>query len=192
MTLTTLDDRSALVVIDLQQGVAAMSTMPHAAGDVIERSAALADAFRAHGLPVVRVRVSFAPDFADATPGRTEAAARGAAGMPDGWDRLVDERPGDVVVTKHNWSAFYGTDLDLQLRRRGITQIVLTGIATSIGVESTARAAYEHGYHVTLAVDAMADAQEEAHRNSVERIFPRLGETGTAAEIAELLAKTRG
>ncbi|GIF49711.1 nicotinamidase-related amidase [Asanoa ferruginea] len=192
MTLTTLDTRSALVVIDLQQGVAAMQTVPHAAGDVLARSAALADAFRAHQLPVVRVRVSFAPDFADAAPGRTEATGRAAAGMPADWDRLVDERPGDLVVTKHNWSAFYGTDLDLQLRRRGITQLVLTGIATSIGVESTARSAYEHGYNVTLAVDAMGDAQEEAHRNSVERIFPRLGETGTAAEIAELLEKTRG
>jgi nicotinamidase-related amidase len=93
MTLTTLDARSALVVIDLQQGIAAMSTVPHAAGDVIERSTALADAFRAHQLPVVRVRVSFAPDFADAMPGRTELAARGAAGMPEGWDLLVDERP---------------------------------------------------------------------------------------------------
>jgi nicotinamidase-related amidase len=191
MTLTTLDPRSALVVIDLQQGVTAMSTVPHAAGDVLARSAALADAFRAHQLPVVRVRVSFAPDFADAVPGRTEATGRAAAGMPADWDRLVDERPGDLVVTKHNWSAFYGTDLDVQLRRRGITQVVLTGIATSIGVESTARSAHEHGYHVTLAVDAMADAQEETHRNSVERIFPRLGETGTTQEIIELLEKTR-
>jgi nicotinamidase-related amidase len=104
---------------------------------------------------------------------------------------LVDEHPDDLVVTKRNWSAFYGTDLDLQLRRRGITQVVLTGIATSIGVESTARAAYEHGYNVTLAVDAMADGQEAAHRNSVERIFPRLGETGTTAEIIEVLDWTR-
>ena len=94
------------------------------------------------------------------------------------------------MVTKRNWGAFYGTDLDLQLRRRGITQIVLTGVATSIGVESTARAAYEHGYHVTLATDAITDLSLEAHQNSVERIFPRLGETGSTAEIIELLDKT--
>lgn len=103
---------------------------------------------------------------------------------------LVDALTGhdeDVVVTKRNWGAFYGTDLDLQLRRRGVTQIVLAGIATSIGVESTARAAHEHGYHVTIATDAVADMSEEAHRNSVERIFPRLGETGTTAEIIALL-----
>jgi nicotinamidase-related amidase len=94
-------------------------------------------------------------------------------------------------VTKRNWSAFYGTDLDLQLRRRGVTQIVLAGIATSIGVESTARAAHEHGYHVTLATDAMADRDADAHANSIGRIFPRLGETGTTADIIALLEKTR-
>ena len=112
---------------------------------------------------------------------------------PEGWDVIVDDvtGEGDIVVTKRNWGAFYGTDLDLQLRRRGVTQIVLAGIATSIGVESTARAAYEHGYHVTLATDAMADMNLQAHLNGLERIFPRLGETGTTAEIIELLAKTR-
>jgi nicotinamidase-related amidase len=104
--------------------------------------------------------------------------------------RIVDEirGDGDIVVTKRNWGTFYGTDLDLQLRRRGVTQIVLTGIATSIGVESTARAAHEHGCHVTLAADAMTDINADAHRNSLERIFPMLGETGTTAEIVELLA----
>ncbi|GGQ65776.1 hypothetical protein GCM10010195_21710 [Kitasatospora griseola] len=88
-------------------------------------------------------------------------------------------------------SGYPGTDLDVQLRRRGVTQIVLTGVATSIGVESTARAAFEHGYHVTLAVDAMTDTDPEAHRGSVQRIFPRLGETGTTEEILDLLAKSR-
>ncbi|MEV0713532.1 hydrolase [Asanoa sp. NPDC050611] len=190
MALTTLDPRSALVVIDLQQGIVALPTAPHEAGEVLVRSATLADAFRAHGLPVVRVRVTFAPDFADAVPGRTETRAGGGA-RPAGWDTLVDEMPGDLVITKRNWSAFYGTDLDLQLRRRGVTQIVLTGIATSIGVESTARAAYEHGYNVALAVDAMADMDEAAHRHSVERIFPRLGETGTVEQLIELLDWTR-
>ena len=107
---------------------------------------------------------------------------------------IVDDlagHPGDIQVTKRNWGAFHGTDLDLHLRRRGVTQIVLAGVATSIGVESTARAAHEHGYHVTLATDAMADLNPDAHRNSVERIFPRLGETGTTAEIIELFEKTR-
>ncbi|MFJ9817540.1 hydrolase [Streptomyces sp. NPDC101151] len=192
MSVSTLDPRTALVVIDLQRGIVSMPTQPHAAADVVARTAELADAFRARDLPVVLVRVSFAPDWADAVPGRTETQARGLA-FPEGWDVIVDElsgHPGAIHVTKHNWSALHGTDLDVQLRRRGITQIVLTGISTSIGVESTARDAYAHGYHVTLATDAMSDSDPEAHAGSVDRIFPRLGESGTTAEILELLAKT--
>ncbi|MFF4112933.1 hydrolase [Streptomyces sp. NPDC001714] len=194
MSLSTLDPRTALVVIDLQQGIVGMPTQPYTGAEVVARTVELADAFRDRDLPVVLVRVSFAADFADAVPGRTERQARGLA-FPEGWDLVVDElsgHPGDIRVTKHNWSAFHGTDLDVQLRRRGVTQIVLTGIATSIGVESTARDAYAHGYHVTLATDAMADGDGEAHRGSVERIFPRLGESGSTAEVLELLAKTHG
>ncbi|MDO0924508.1 isochorismatase family protein [Streptomyces sp. TG1A-8] len=192
MSVTTLDPRTALVVIDLQNGIVGMPTEPYAASDVVARSVELADAFRSRNLPVVLVRVSFAPDGADAVPGRTERQARGLS-FSEGWDAVVDElsgHPGDIHVTKHNWSAFHGTDLDVQLRRRGVTQVVLTGIATSIGVESTARDAYAHGYHVTLATDAMADGDGEAHRGSVERIFPRLGESGTTAEVLRLLAGT--
>ncbi|SEE15367.1 MULTISPECIES: hydrolase [Streptomyces] len=194
MSLTTLDPRTALVVIDLQRGIVGSPTQPHSGADVLARSVRLADAFRARDLPVVLVRVSFAADFADAMPGRTEQQGGGAA-FPEGWDVLVDEltgHDGDIQVTKHNWSALFGTDLDVQLRRRGVTQIVLTGIATSIGVESTARDAYALGYNVTLATDAMADRDAQTHAHSVEKIFPKLGETGTTAEILELLAKTHG
>jgi nicotinamidase-related amidase len=188
VSLTALDSRSALVVIDLQAGVLAMSTQPHSAEEVLARTTELAEAFRAHGLPVVLVRVSFAADGGDAPPGRT-GVTRTTMSRPEGWDTLVPElvHDGDIVVTKRNWGAFHGTDLDVQLRRRGVTQVVLTGIATSAGVESTARAAHEHGYHVTLVTDAMADADAEIHRNSTERIFPRLGETGTTAEVLDLV-----
>ncbi len=192
MSLTTLDPRTALVVIDLQAGIVAAPVQPYSGAEVVARSAELADAFRARDLPVVLVRVTVAADGADAVPGRTEDGGTGTP-RPEGWDAVVGElsgHPGDLTVTKRNWGAFHGTDLDVHLRRRGVTQIVLTGIATSIGVESTARAAHEHGYHVTLATDAMSDMSADAHRNSVERIFPRLGETGTTAEILELLAKT--
>lgn len=193
MAVTTLDPRTALVVIDLQRGIAAAPTTPYPGAQVVERAVELAEAFRAHQLPVVLVRVSFAADGADAVPGRTEVPRRAGNRAP-GWDEIVDDlagQPGDIVVTKRNWGAFHGTDLDVQLRRRGVTQIVLAGIATSMGVESTARAAHEHGYHVTLAVDAMTDMDVDQHRNAVERIFPRLGETGTTADILDLLAKTR-
>ncbi|GGS78040.1 MULTISPECIES: isochorismatase family protein [Streptomyces] len=194
MTLTTLDPRTALVVIDLQAGIVAAPVAPHTGAEVVARSAELADAFRARKLPVVLVRVSFGADGADVPPGRTETAGSGAP-RPEGWDVIVDElagHPGDITVTKHNWGAFHGTDLDVQLRRRGVTQIVLTGIATGVGVESTARAAHEHGYHVTLVTDAMSDLDERRHRGSVERVFPQLGETGTTDEVLELLGRTHG
>jgi nicotinamidase-related amidase len=194
VALTTLDPNTALVVIDLQRGIVAAPTVPHTGPDVVARSAELAAAFRGHGAPVVLVRVTAADDGSDSTPGRNEFSGGGGMLRPDGWDVIVDELatgPADIVVTKRNWGAFFGTDLDLQLRRRDVTQIVLSGVATSLGVESTARAAHEHGYHVTLATDAMTDLDEAAHHNSIERIFPRLGETGTTAEIIELLAKTR-
>jgi nicotinamidase-related amidase len=195
MAPTTLDPRTALVAIDLQGGIVGAPTQPYSGPEVVARTAALADAFRAADLPVVLVRVTFAADGADAVPGRTAQQRAGRAARPEGWDVIVDElsgHPGDIHVVKRNWGAFHGTDLDVQLRRRGITQIVLTGIATSIGVESTARAAHEHGYHVTLATDAMSDLDAVSHAHSIERIFPRLGETGTSAEVLELLAKTHG
>lgn len=189
MALSTIDPSSALVVIDLQNGIVGIPTRPHAPSDVVARTVALADAFRAAGRPVVLVRVSLRPDGSDAAPGRTEVAGR-AGTPPPGWDEIVEAlagHPEDIVVTKRNWGAFHGTDLDVQLRRRGVTQVVLTGIATSAGVESTARAAHEHGYHVTVVTDAVADRDEQTHRHSVERIFPRIGETGTTAEVLALV-----
>jgi nicotinamidase-related amidase len=188
MSVTTIDPKTALVVIDLQAGIVANPGVPIASADVVARSAELANAFRERGLPVVLVRVSTLADGSDWVPGRIDGGPQQMT-RPEGWDVIVKEitGEGDIVVTKRNWGAFYGTDLDLQLRRRGVTQIVLTGIATSIGVESTARAAHEHGYNVTLAVDAMTDFSAEAHTNSVERIFPRLGETGTTADIIDLV-----
>ena len=94
-------------------------------------------------------------------------------------------------MTKLRWGAFHGTSLDAQLQALGVTQVVLSGAATSIGVESTARSAYERGYHVVLATDAMTDLDADAHHNSIERIFPRLGETATTTEVLDMLEKTR-
>ncbi|WP_405777618.1 isochorismatase family protein [Streptomyces sp. NBC_00859] len=182
MTATTLDTRTALILVDLQKGIVGLPTV-HPAAEIIERSAQLAAAFRAHDLPVVLVRVT------GGAPGRNEGPARQGT-PPADWAELVpelDQQDGDIVVTKQTWGAFYGTDLDMQLRRQGVTQVVLAGIATAMGVESTARSAHEHGYHVTVATDAVTDMDPEAHRNAVERIFPRLGETDTAETIVKLL-----
>lgn len=190
MAITTIDPKTALVVIDLQNGITAMPGDPVPTADVIKNSVELANAFRARDLPVVLVNVTFAGDGSDFMPGRVDQGMGGMQ-LPEGWDRVIADLDGhdaDIRVTKRNWSAFYGTDLDLHLRRRGVTQIVLTGIATSIGVESTARFAHEHGYHVTVATDAVTDSNADAHQNSVERIFPRLAENGTTAEIVAALS----
>ena len=189
MPLDELDpSRSALVLVDLQRGVVGRSVGPHSADDVVASSVRLAQAFRDAGALVVLVRVSFAADFADALHGATDEPS-GVCERPEGWDQVVDEVAalGDVVVTKRQWGAFHGTDLDVQLRRRGLDTVVLGGIATNMGVESTARAAHEHGYHVVLVEDAMSGLSAEDHAFAIERIFPRLGRvTATDEAIAAL------
>jgi nicotinamidase-related amidase len=180
--VTTLDPKTALVVIDLQKGILSRPAA-HPTQGVVEKAAALADAFRRHGLPVVLVNVD------GTAPGRAEQA-RNLGDLPPGWTDLVPDlnrQPQDHAVTKRTWGAFTNTDLQAYLKRQGVTQIVLAGVATSAGVESTARHAHELGFNVTLATDAMTDASLEAHTNSVTRIFPRLGETGTAQDIIDLL-----
>ncbi|ACR30757.1 isochorismatase family protein [Burkholderia glumae] len=182
MTVTTLDPNTALIVIDLQKGIVALP-VAHPPAPIVERSVRLLDAFRARGLPVVLVNV------AGVAPGRNEQPRRGGELPPD-WAELLPElkqQPGDLLVTKRTWCGFTNTDLDARLKAAGVTQVVLCGIATSIGVESTARLAYQLGYHVTLAIDAMTDLHADAHANSIARIFPRLGETGTTDDIIALL-----
>src|ERR1700761_1556401 len=137
MPLTTIDDRSALIVVDLQKGIVTAPTI-HPISGVIERSCALIDAFRQHGLPVVLVNV------AGGAPGRTEQPRRHPT-LPEGFIDLIPElnkQPGDIVVTKQTWGAFPSTDLENQLKAKSVTQVVLAGVATGTGVEATARQAY--------------------------------------------------
>jgi nicotinamidase-related amidase len=185
MALTALDPKTALIVVDLQQGFVACP-VAHPIGEVVSRARSLADAFRARGLPVALVTV------AGSAPGRTEIP-RDNQTFPPGWTDIIpelDRQPGDIVVTKRTWGAFASTDLEARLRARGVTQVVIVGVATGTGVESTARQAYELGFNVTLAVDAMTDMRAEAHDYSIAKVFPRLGETGATGEIIDLLAKT--
>jgi nicotinamidase-related amidase len=187
MALTTIDPTSALVVIDLQKGIVAAHTDP-AVTAVVKQAAHLAAEFRRHGRPVVLVNVT------GGAPGRTEAGWSGGTALPAGWADLIEEldvRPTDHLITKRRRSAFHDTGLDTLLRDLGVTQIVLAGISTSSGVESTARSAADHGYHVVLATDAMTDPDTESHRHSIERIFPKLGETATTAEVTAMIEATR-
>jgi nicotinamidase-related amidase len=182
MPLTKLDDTCALIVIDLQKGIVGMPTV-HPIKEIIDRSGQIARAFRERGQPVVLVNVS------GAAPGRTDAGMPKFS-FPADWTELVPEleqQPGDHIVTKQRWGAFIGTSLDDYLRQRGTTQIVLTGVATSAGVESTARSAYDLGYNVTFIVDAMTDRDADTHRHCIEKIFPRLGETAKTDDVLKLL-----
>jgi nicotinamidase-related amidase len=190
MPITALDPRTALVVIDLQRGIVALPTV-HPVSEIISRSALLAQAFREAELPVVLVNVEIRPGI-DALNPRAEAKPPSLSRPPDFAERVAEMHPDpdrDIFITKRQWGAFYGTELDLQLRRRKVTGIVMCGVATSIGVESTARDAYERGYNLTFASDAMTDLFEDAHDRALERIFPRMGEIATADEIIAKLKR---
>ena len=185
MSLTALDPKTALIVVDLQQGIVG-SPFIHPIADVITQTVSLIDAFRRRHLPVVLVNV------AGRAPGRTEQGPRSSISFSEGWTDLLpelDQQPSDIVVTKRSWGAFATTDLERQLKERGVSQVVVTGVATSGGVEATARQAYEQGFNVTLALDAMTDMREEAHEYSIRNVFPRVGETGSTKEVISLLEK---
>jgi nicotinamidase-related amidase len=174
-----------LIVIDLQKGIV-NGNFIHPIGEVIDRTRALTDVFRAKNLPIALVNV------AGRAPGRTEQGPRSSQTFAEGWTDLLpqlDQQPSDIVVTKRSWGAFATTDLERQLKARGVTQVVVTGVVTSTGVEATARQAYEQGFNVILALDAMTDLQKEAHEYSIRNVFPRLGETGSTQEIISLLEK---
>lgn len=167
---------TALVLIDLQEGILPYAGGPHSAQDVLTRAAALARHFRAHQAPVILVRVGWSPSFDDALKQPVQESPH-ARQLPENWLTYPDVlgvQETDIHVLKRQWGAFYGTDLDLQLRRRGIKNIVLGGIATNMGVESTARNAWEHGYAVVMAEDICSTVDAVQHEHSFRYIFPRI------------------
>jgi nicotinamidase-related amidase len=180
---------TALVLIDLQQGILPYARAPYDAAAVLDRAARLAAAFRSAKAPVVRVKVGWSADGGDLLRTPVDAPNPGPP-LPADW--LADPAdlptlPGDLAVLKRQWGAFTGTDLDLQLRRRGVRTLVLGGIATSIGVESTARFAWELGYAIVFAEDACSGPDAAMHRHSFGTIFPRLGRVRTTAQVLEAL-----
>ena len=187
----TLDPATtALVLIDLQRGVTAGTTAPHAASDVVEKAARLARRFRERGAPVVLVRVDPGPGGVLFPRPPTDRPRPPFDGPPD-WAEIVPAlgpEPGDVVVTKHQPGAFYGTDLEVQLRRRGVETLVLGGIATNVGVEATARAAFERGFALVFVEDAMAAREADLHTFPVERFFPTIGRVRTTQDVLGALA----
>jgi nicotinamidase-related amidase len=182
--------RTALVVVDLQQGILALPAAPHTASEVVERAAALCRAARAAGVIVVMVRVTPSPDGADALQPVADLPPMAPPQLPPDWAELapeLDTRPGDLIITKRQWGAFYGTELDLQLRRRGVDTLLLCGISANIAIESTARDAYERAYNLVLVEDCIAARSEEEHAFVMRTVFPRIGRVRKTAEVLAAL-----
>lgn len=186
MSLSPLNLRqTALVLIDLQRGIVSRPLVPHSGAVVVQNAVQLIERFHEAKATVVLVRVNFSPDGLDFLKPEVDQSIKRGPFAPDWaeWPPEIQPQPTDLVITKRQWGAFYGTELDLQLRRRGVNRIVLGGIATQIGVESTARAAYELGYQQIFVEDAMASFAEEAHTYSVRQIFPLIGQVRSTQEV---------
>lgn len=190
--MPTLDpNTTALVIVDLQRGIVALPLVPHAAGDVVARAVALARALAEAGGTVALVNVDYAAGYADRPRGLVDKPlALPAEGLPEGWAALVpevDALRAQVRVTKHHHSALAGTELDLQLRRRGIRTVVICGLATNFGVEGTARDAYGLDYSVVIASDACSSTGPGLHDFAVDNVLPRIARVRTTAEILAAL-----
>jgi nicotinamidase-related amidase len=185
--------QTALVLIDLQKGILGRQTAPHSAPDVLARSVRLTERFRAAGALVVLVHVSYSRDGGDRLNQPTDSPPLASA-MEAGWDEIspaLGRDPRDVVITKRQWGAFYGTPLDLHLRRRGIITIVIGGIATNFGVESTARDAFELGYALVFVEDSMAALSDGAHAFAISTIFPRIGRIRSTDQVLAALVNAK-
>ncbi|MBG7700147.1 MULTISPECIES: isochorismatase family cysteine hydrolase [Streptomyces] len=183
MAVSAIDPKTALIVVDLQKGIVGLP-LAHPAADVLARNAELLAEFRRRGLPVVLVNVAGGP------AGRNDLGASFPTPTAE-WTELVPElgaTDGDHLVTKYSRSAFTKTGLNEWLRERGVTQVVVTGIATSSGVESTVRDAHEQGFHVTVPLDAVTDTDGAAHDHTIAKIYPRIAETGTTKDVLAALA----
>ena len=178
---------TALVIIDLQRGIVARASAPHSTSQVVDNSARIGRACKDAGGLVLPVHVAFSPSEADLLQQPIDAPmVLPPGGIPPAWGELLPEitaLDAEVVITKRQWSAFYGTELDLQLRRRGIKTIVLTGISTNFGVESTARDAWQHGYDVIVVEDACASAEAAMHQFAIEKILPRVSRVRSTSEV---------
>jgi nicotinamidase-related amidase len=182
MTSSLDPSTTALVLIDLQHGITALDLAPHPAAQVVANCARLAEAYRSRGAAVVYVRVALGEMAAH----QTDVVSAHPASLPPNACQIVPEagmQPGDTLVTKRQWGAFYATELDQVLRRRGIKTLVMAGIATNIGVESTARAAFDQGYDLVFAEDAMSTFSAEMQDFALTKIFPRMGRVRSTEQL---------
>ena len=188
--MLALDPRTtALVLIDVQKGVLSMPLAPYGAAQIVQNAARLGLHFDEVGAVVALVHVAFSDKAIDRLSQPVDAPSASAS-LPADWADFAPEigaLRADIVVTKRQWGAFYGTELDLQLRRRGVNTIVLAGVATNFGVESTAREAWQHNYAVVIAEDAVTSVGEDMHKFSIEKVLPRIARVRSTAEIVGAL-----
>ena len=188
MDLALDAQKTALVVIDLEHGIVSLPGLaPYGAPEVVERSRKLADALRAKGGTVAWVHVLL--HETEAHPADRPMQG-GSEPPPPSASEIVPEagvQAGDAVVAKRQWGAFYATNLEQMLDRRGIETIIMAGIATNIGVESTARAAYDAGYALVFAEDAMSTMSAEWHAFATKNTFPIMGKVRTTEQIIAAL-----
>jgi nicotinamidase-related amidase len=187
MTISLDPSTTALVFIDLQHGITGLDLAPHAPAQVVANCARLADAYRAKGATIVYVRV-------DLNNMHTHTTDRGRAhggSVPAMASEIVPEagmQPGDALVTKRQWGAFYATELEQILRRRGVKTVLMAGIATTMGVESTARSAFDQGYDLVFAEDAMTTMKADWHEFAITQIFPMMGRVRSTEELLGAIA----
>ena len=183
--------RTALVLIDLQNSNVNRELAPYSAEQTVGNCVLLAQEMRNRGAMVVYVRVllnELPTPPADAPMRASSAPPYDASDLAE--SAGVDAK--DLVVTKRQWGAFYGTELDQQLRRRGIDTIILGGIATNFGVESTARAAFDRSYKLVFAEDAMSSMDAEAHAFTCKHIFPKMGRVRSTRALIDMLQAGTG
>lgn len=184
-------ESTALVIIDLQKGIVSMPALPYSSEQVLSQTNTMIRAFHKNNALVIFVRVAFSADRKNALNLEVdESPFTAGANRSADWSEIIPElerNENDIIVTKRQWGAFYGTELDMELRRRGIKTIVLCGIATNYGVESTARDAYERGYNIIFVEDAMSSRNADDHKFAITRIFPRIGRVRKTFDVIEEL-----
>ena len=183
---------TALIIIDLQHGILSVPLTPYDSAHVLARSVELGRALAGAGGIVVLVNVNYSEGYADRPNQPADAPmSLPAEGLPENWATLLPEvsgLPAQVHITKRQQSAFFGTELDLQLRRRGVTTVVICGVATNFGVEATARDAHNLNYAVVIAADACSSVAPTLHEFAVTKILPRIARVRNSSEIVAALS----
>ncbi len=189
-TLKIIPEKTAFISIDLQKGITSREMQPNKSNDVIKNAAKIAEVARANGIFVVLVNVTPFDGKDSLNPIVDNKPSWGNMTRSDDWSEIVPEmnpQKNDLKITKRQWGAFHGTELDLQLRRRGIDTIILCGISTNIGVETTAREAYQHGYNQIIAIDACTAMTEEEHISSEKHTFSRIARIRKTEDIVNAI-----